>query len=406
VITFFFTFKDIGGVQVLIFNVMKELFRNNILTKLIYHKDSWLTKELDKNHINYEFYNIENIHTPGLTDFISRDDILVTTIPFIELVYFREINPLFLLWNVSSFTLEYYNDSFAFIRRFTRGKLIKLMAKKKGLVFMDNEGVLFIEKMFETKINPQFLPVPISICDENKFSYRKQISCQKSINITYLGRAIDLKVNPVIKVISDINNCYPYDKKIILHIITDDTERFKRLMSDSTPNFEVRFYSDLSDNELRQFLIRSSDLHIAMGISCLEGSSLGIPSILVDPSTKRYPADYLYRWIFENENFCLGKTLDYSTVVTAGRSFSEILSYYDEDKADELSGISVKCYEYTKQNHDLQHIAREFYNSCINSNLKIKDVLFTDLSYYMIAMLKQSLFALWAKMSRDSRTIN
>lgn len=386
-ITFFFTYKDIGGVQALIFNLMKELFDNNIRTKLIYHNNSWLTEELDRNCIDYEFFNIEEINTQKLDKFIHNDDILVTTILFMELVYFRKINPSFLLWNVASFTFEFNNDIFKLIRRLTRKELIKKMIRKNGLVFMDNEGVQFIEKMFGIEFGPRFLPVPISICSDNKFIQRRNIH-KENIDITYLGRAVELKVNPVIKVIKDINNCKSERKETVLHIITDDVSRFKKIMNNSVSNFEINFYSGLSGNDLRQFLATKSDLHIAMGTSCLEGSSLGIPSILIDASHKEFPEDYSYRWIFETEKFCLGKILEESKTNTPGRSFFEILSYYDEKKTGELSKISDMSYEYTKQNYDLKKITGEFYNLCANSTLKIRDVLYTDLSHYLIAMIK------------------
>jgi glutaredoxin-related protein len=386
-ITFFFTYKDIGGVQALIFNLMKELFDNNIRTKLIYHNNSWLTEELDRNCIDYEFFNIEEIKTQKLDKFIHNDDILVTTILFMELVYFRKINPSFLLWNVASFTFEFNNDIFKLIRRLTRKELIKKMIRKNGLVFMDNEGVQFIEKMFGIEFGPRFLPVPISICSDNKFIQRRNIH-KENIDITYLGRAVELKVNPVLKVIKDIYNCNPESKQIVLHIITDDIDRFRRIMNNPVSGFVINFYSGLSGSELRQFLAETSDLHIAMGTSCLEGSSLGIPSILVDASHKEFPGNYLYRWIFENDNFCLGKILEDSVKFTVGRPISEILSYYDENKSEELAGISKLCYEYTQKNHSLKNITREFYNSCMNSKLKIRDVLNTDLSHYLMAMVK------------------
>jgi hypothetical protein len=387
-ITFFFKYNEIGGVQVLIYNLMKELHENNIRTKLIYYKESWLTRELDINGIKYDFFDIEEIRINRLDEFVHSDDILVTTILFLELANFKRINPFFFFWNVASFTFENTTKSFAWFRRLTRKHLVLKMIRKNGLVFMDNEGVQFLEKAFKININPSFLPVPIWISNENKYLLRRKSSIKKNIDITYIGRAIDLKINPVLKIIDDIK-CCSESFRIALNIITDDIESFERSIDISGINFEIKFYSGLSGNELKQFLLANSDLHIAMGTSCLEGSSLGIPSVLIDASHKIFPEGYLYRWIFETEKFCLGRILEESDKITTGRPFSEILSYYDENRSDELARISEVCYEYTIQNHNLKYIANEFCDLCNNSSLKIRDVLYTDLGYYLPTMIRQ-----------------
>jgi hypothetical protein len=260
------------------------------------------------------------------------------------------------------------------------------MVRKNGLVFMDNEGVEFIKTQFGIKVTPVFLPVPVNISDKNMFLTRRNNYKRTDINITFLGRAIRWKVNPVNRVINDINKLKNENRKIVLHIITDHIESFKKLMNNSSPDADIKFYSGLSGEELKKFLYTKSDLHIASGTSCIEGSSLGIPSILIDASRRDFPESYLYRWIFENKNFCLGKMLENFSNITSGRPLSEIISYYNN--ADIISTISGKCYEYTKQNHSLENIAHEFYSLCINSKLRIKEVLNTDLSFYLKMMLK------------------
>jgi hypothetical protein len=382
-ITFFFTYNDVGGVQVLILNLMRELFRNNIRTKLIYHENSWLTNELDKSGVSYEFFNIENVNKKELDEFIQHDDIVVTIMLFKELIFFRRINPHMLFWSVYPNALGSLKNDFKIHTKFIRKLLIKKMLRKSGLVFMDNEGVKFIENQFGLDISPHYLPIPISIGDENQFLARQNIR-GNIINITYLGRAVDWKVFPVMKVINDINKSGDKIKDIVLHIITDDPVEFEALMGTSRPDFEIKFYSCLSGDELRNFLVSKSDLHIAMGTSCLEGSSLGIPTILIDFSFKEFPEDYLYRWIFENEKNCLGEFLDSSSRINSGHTLSEILSKYG---TEELQVISESCFKYTGQNHSLASVAKEFMTSCFSSDLKINDVLYNDLLYFKLLLM-------------------
>ncbi len=387
-ITFFFKYKNIGGVQVLIFNLMKELFAHNIITKLIYYQDSWLTKELDQYCIDYEFLNIENVSTSTINSFVSKKDVLVTTNLFMDLTYFRDSNPFFFFWNVFYNDLDYHKSNFIAIRNFTRRELLKKMIKKKGLVFMDNGGVQYIEKHFKLRFTPVFLPVPIPIQNNNEFLARRSISRTGNINITYLGRSINRKIKPFNKVIRDIENDNKFNKLVIIHVITDNVEEFKRLCNVQSSNVKIRFYSNLSGVELKDFLRISSDLHIAMGTSCLEGSSLGIPSILLNPCNGELPDNYLYKWIFEVESYSLGEIFEGNNKKMFGLTFSQILSYYEEKKCIILKEISQKCFEYTNQNHNIHKIALDFNNSCMRSKLKIKDVLLTDLSYYLKRLVR------------------
>jgi hypothetical protein len=381
-ITFYFCYKELGGVQVLIYNLIKELYDNGTQTKLIHFKDTWLTQNLNKNNVEFMFLDIEDIDTEKVSNFMKNDDILVTTGLVDEFVFFRKINPYFLFWNVFPDILKIKKSKFLLLRKISRRRLLKQMIKNKGIVFMDNTGVKSIESEFGLKLIPDFLPIPINISNENYFlkSFRKKID--NCINITYLGRAVIWKINPVIKVINDLNNCEFVKGEIVFHIITDNIETFKELLNISSKSFEIKFYSDLSDDSLKEFLISTSDLHIAMGTSCIEASSLGIPSILIDASFIHFPEDYRYRWIFENDRYCLGEMLDGSVIISRGVHMNEIISLYKETRENELVEISNMCFEYTKKNHDLKIIAKDFLNICHNSKFKIRNFLFNDIYYF------------------------
>lgn len=386
-ITFFFTFQGIGGVQVLIYNLMKELYKANVRTKLIYHHDSWLTNELNKSNIGYDFFDLMHLKSNTINEFIDKDDILCTPLLLMELVHFRKVNPYILLWDVSPFTFDYEMNNCVYFRRLTRKMLIRKMAKRKGLVFMDNLGVSSIKKQFGISITPRFLPIPISIGKENIYLEREENNCVRVINITYVGRSLDWKVNPILKVIADINKTNFDELKVVLHIVTDNIESFIQLIDSYSSHLEIKFHSGLGGEELRMFLSSNSDLHIGMGTSCLEGSALGIPSILIDFSYKKFPQNYRYRWVFESDSSNLGELLDESTLVFEGRPFSEILELYINEDSKELQSISARCYEYTRQYHDIHKIAQDFKNICSRSCLRIRDILYTDLSYYFKEML-------------------
>ncbi len=386
-ITFFFTFKGIGGVQVLIYNLMKELYKDNIRTKLIYHQDSWLTRELDKSDVGYDFFDLRYIKTKSLNQFIKHEDILCTPMLFMELVHFSKINPSILLWNVSPFTFDYNMNNCIYFRRLTRTILLRKMLNKNSLVFMDYLGVKSVQKQFGLDINPSFIPIPIFVASKNEFKEREVKKWFRAINITYVGRSLDWKVYPIIKVISDISKFDYEELKVVLHIITDDTESFRKFIGSYSSHLEIKFHSELGGEELRMFLSSNSDLHIGMGTSCLEGSALGIPTILIDTSYKEFPQHYRYRWVFESDSFNLGELFDEFPPVFNGRQFSEILELYLKEDSKELQSISENCYEYTKQYHDIHKVGQDFTNQCAKSCMRIRDVLYTDLSYYLKEIL-------------------
>jgi len=400
-ITFYFQAKEIGGVQVLIFNLIKELYSRNITSKLIYFKDSWITNELAKNNVNIEFYDIEALEFNALSSVIKNDDILFTTLILDEYYFLKKTNPTVLFWNVFPTSLKIDKSKFDFIRKIFRKGLINKMIQKKGLVFMDYSGVNFVRKEFGISINPGIIQIPIKASETNLYLSEKKLQPLSVINITYLGRAVRWKVNPVIKMVKDLTGWEINHSKVVLHIITDEIEEFKNLLNTSSDNFEIKYYSEITGDNLREFLLKNSDLHFAMGTSVLEGSILGIPSVLLDAAYTSYPDEYKYRWIFENENFSLGELLDDTTHVNTGHSMTEILSNYTDAGSLELSNISSRCFEYTKKNHDLKIISDLFYDACIKSELRINDILCNDVFYLNKIFTKRLLRSYLMKSKRN-----
>lgn len=380
-ITFFFQVKEIGGVQVLIYNLIKELYENNIITKLIYFKDSWLSEELEKNDIITKFFDIEIIEFNKLCDIIEHDDILITTLLQNEYFFLKKTNPRLLFWNVFPTSLKIEKSKSDFIRKYFRKGLIKKMVEMNGLVFMDNSGVEFVKNEFNLIFKPIILQIPVKNNDENTYLTFKKSRPNEVINISYLGRAIQWKVTPVNKIIKDIIEWIPGNKEVVLHIITDEIEDFKKLIDCTNLNFEIKFYSGISGNNLRKFILDTSDIHFAMGTSCIEGSILGVPSILLDASFAEFPDNYLYRWVYENENFSLGDLLGEIPYIARGHPLSEILSYFNENKENEILTLSNNCYNYTRNNHDLKTIANSFLEICFNSKLRVNNILKKDIFY-------------------------
>lgn len=380
-IVFYLKAKDVGGVQVLILNLIIELYSNSVKIKLICYKESWLISELNRKKIEYDFLEIENIRAERVCAFVKSDDILVSTFLMNEYFLFLKSNPLLLFWNVFPSSLNIRDSKVSFIRKLLRKNLIKKMIKKNGLVFMDSGGVTSLINQFKILIKPEFIPIPVNTSEENLYQAKKRKRTDEVINISYIGRAEVWKVKPVNKVLYDIDALRATERKIIFHIITDDIEEFKKQLNYTPLSLELKFYSDLSGDRLSEFLIETSDLHMAMGTSCIEGSGIGIPSILLDCSFKDFPKDYKYRWIFENENSSLGELLEESSVKLKGIALSEILTCFDKTKENDLTNISNCCFKYTKKNHSLKSVSKSFIDACSNTELRVRNIIHNDIFY-------------------------
>jgi len=236
-ITFFFYKKGIGGVQNLYLNLIKELSKRGITVKLVYFKDSWLTKELDRFNIHYELFDLEKENTENINSFVLPDDILIDTGFGGNLFRFYKINPYFLFWNVYPIALG--SKAKNCLKKYLLRHIIMKMQQNFGLVFMDDSGVKNIKHVYNIDNNIYYLPVPIEIpSDSNEITlYDFSIkNSKKFIPISYIGRAELWKVIPVKKILinlelitRELNKCFCF------HIITDNKEEFEKLLDFESP---------------------------------------------------------------------------------------------------------------------------------------------------------------------------
>jgi hypothetical protein len=173
--------------------------------------------------------------------------------------------------------------------------------------------------------------------------------------------------------VTDLDKLSP-GKTITVKIITDDPDAFERILdyNPGSKTLVVEFYKHMSNAELRDFLVTHSDIHFAMGTSCLEGASLGIPSILMDLSDKELPDQYLYKWLYEAENFSLGSIIRRDQQKFTGKAINTILEEFSVIKhRDELSR---RCFEYVNKNHSIGNTASLFLQTANDTKLRLRDI--------------------------------
>lgn len=388
-IVFFFIIDGIGGVQNLFLNIIKELYKKNIKVKLVYYNNSWLTRELDRANIQYKLFDLRSDKVENLNHFVNSKDILITTYLGKELYYFYKSNPYFIFWNVFPTTFKINTKWHSNLKKIFLKRKIVSLHKNNGLLFMDDTATKNIENCYHINEKFNYLPIPIEIPEENSIIDFSLKLFKEEIQVSYIGRAENWKIIPVIKLLEDLKEIGKnLSKIIVLHIITDNPENFSELLKYDPCNFiKIEYHKELFGGKLKEFLKKEILINFAMGTSCLESASVGVPSILLDACFSSYPSDYKYRWIFQTQGYSLGNIVEEHEIVEGTELiniFKNLLSnnYYIKD-------ISDKCIAYAKENHSLESVTDNFIIYIGLCNNKLKPFLRRSLNFikYKIGIL-------------------
>ena len=251
---------------------------------------------------------------------------------------------------------------------------------------MDKSCSDSINHYFGLTNDSEYLPIPVMGIETKTPDNLKSLIKKRDrdvVSLSYIGRAEIWKINPVKKIVSDLQAGMSLNnKKIRFHIFTDNVEEFKRLLAYNSSDVEIIYHLNVSGSDLDLFLKNEVLLNLSMGTSCLESAKLGIPSILLDSSFDEFPQNYKYNWIFTTEHFSLGKIVDKNYIPTTGYTLADILNRMLGDEFF-ISEISDKCLEYTLLNHNIETVTSLFIektNLCKNKiTPSIKELFFENL---------------------------
>lgn len=378
---FFFSASIPGGVQSLIIRAVKVLNKNGEKAKVVTGSNFFIRKELDKIGSDYIFIDADTVKPNHLNHDIDRDDVCVFTdfsSPYIPVL--RKINPKVFFYVVMGKT---------FIGRgiekvATKDEMIRFITflnQKQGLYFIDYDNYICPCNYYKFNLEPiNYIPVPVDTFPQNLYSHTEKCRC-----ITYIGRGGEIwKIYPVKKILEDLSVAH---FKGEFHIITDSTEYFEKILSQSSidPNITLKYCLGLTGETLDEYLLNFSDLHVAMGTSALEGAKLGIPTLLIDSSYLEFPVDYTYRWLYyKNLFFSLGRWLEKEGILE-GMPLTTILSEMND--GDKRRLISQKCFEYVNQRHSMMFYYNNLKNAENVCELRIDDLFqtpfFRNYSRYM-----------------------
>lgn len=369
-----FSYMPIGGLSQLAI-CFSIYYQKTKPVKIVTKKNSFIYKYCVENGIRFNYYDInENYY-----DFIKDDDILVITYRDYFPMKLKS-NPYVLFWGISPhmffkwigipFDKKLFNNA---ISKLIMKMMLIEINRKKSLYFMDNTCKLATESNFKIELGWNILPVPILLNENEDFNIRNKNHPVKTI--TYLGRGNEIwKVKPVKYIYECLSKEYSTrDFKLI--IITDYNKLFENeLCKILVDNIQVEYINGLYGETLSEYLRKESDLHFAMGLSALEGSKNGLPTINIDGSYNDFPQDYKFRWLFNNYNYSLGNFIhlmnanDYRT----GMSIRDIIDLLDDKK--KYMEIAKECYNYTVENHSFLKIMKKIDDIIPSLSAKYRDI--------------------------------
>ena len=357
-VSFFYPSKVLGGAEILFYrlaNIMADDWGVDVY--YIDYADGYVRKLLGtKNKINFLTFDLTNdatglpCDTVLITPLSSIIDVSTYLKKDIFRVLFWSIHPMglqsFLEMGFKKLRLEAYMPSLNDL-----GPELDRLIERKALVFMDDSNFSCQTGVFKMQTrNPQFLPI---LCED---ACTKKIYKVSSgvVKLAWLGR---LSIEKTYSLLNILENCNSYLSRyegfvIEFHVIgkgecSDMIQKFS-----CHKNLILIKKTDLSGNELNNYLVENSDILFAMGTSALEGGSMNLATVLVDFSYRPLNSQEKFRWLYETSGYSLGSLAE----VTFDKkySFDDIITVLRNNTV----GIhAAKCYDYYLNNHSPKIVA-------------------------------------------------
>lgn len=358
-----------GGVQMLLINLIPYIVKNKLASVRLYDYSTGLVKsELDRlNVTGYEFVNLDGsgwkIPNMGNEVFILTNG----TFWFYPFFFQKKDNVFCVKWDVFYpywQTLgKFKNINIPFLKE----KSLSLLNEKSGVFFMEKNGLDFFHKnnLLMDKGLELVVPVPVNLKKVNLF-LKNMINLSSEVNIAYIGRAVDWKMYPVRKIIKDLE---AIGLNVNLHIYTNDTNVFSSFIGSVGKSIVIHYKEGFWGHKLEKDLIDSEiNLGLSMGTAALDLARLGIPTLLADYSYSEFPDHYKYRYLFDSVVGSLGEEASEMSSYDLRLSLAEILLDFDAVK------LSEKSISYVEENHSISVIASKLIKVAYGSSLSAGDI--------------------------------
>lgn len=372
-VVFFFDNPKMGGGPGLILHLAEYLVRQGEEVKLAMHPQSPVSQKLSSQGLAHTFISIKDIAAGKDVDIDERDVVVVFHLSTILRKLMRK-NPRIVFYNIFPDHILKVND-YKFGLEFSRKTklLIQKMVTHHALFFMDSEGVNALWEKYSLKLDsPLYLPIPIPDFGPIRYQEQPFPKTEGVLTLTYVGRAEKWKIYPLQKALEDINTASKFKGYRVI-IVTDDASSFQSILKvPAGMPLQIEYRQNVFGEPLEDLLLEHADLHIAMGVACIDGAKLGIPSLLVDPCLEQLPQQYRYRWLYESTGFSLGRLIDANSRDFPGSEMETLLdSLMQREYRVE---VSSRGYQYVYRNHRLSECGKKFFDAVRHSSLRLKDI--------------------------------
>ena len=352
---FYFPSLSVGGCEFAFIRFAKYL--STILNKKVYYVDypdiatSLARKELKGTSVTF----IDYIDGQNSYDLFEEEVCMIA--PFTmhgQIPKFKNTKVLYWLMHPENVN---WLKSRAQLKKKKLISEIKKLNNKNAISCMDLVCFNETQKFFKFKLKKQYVPVPCNV--KNKIAPATLID-NDTINIAWLGRLDSDKIYALINLLEQFDS-YKTNLKKKIHIIGSGSS--KELIDETKYKIDIVWTSTLLNDDLDNYLIDHVDILFAMGMSCLEGANLRIPTILLSYGLEFFQTD-TYHWLFGMSDYTLGYNVKHETEYALFKrvNFSAVINaIYLQNKKEQYGRL---CLEYSNSHHTLDAATRCLITYC------------------------------------------
>lgn len=278
-----------------------------------------------------------------------------------------------------------------------RGKmrrLVRLMAERRSLVFMDRPNVETTQRYLGVRLEkPVYVPIPVPAGGSLLASPNRDWSAQ-GLRVVWLGRVVDFKfyiLHHSLRALNDLQAQLGLPIKMTLVGSGDYADRLAEAAA-ALPHIHCDFIEHIAPQALDAFLTDEADLLLAMGTSALEGARLGVPTLLLDVAHGPVGEGYVFRWLYQRSGFTLGDILQPADLIPGNSSLADRIN----DLIKDFAAQSSMCRQYFETHHELSSVADKLLKElaacqCTYEDLRNQGLLGRGILYTIFAAIRKGL---------------
>jgi hypothetical protein len=362
-----------GGYTTLVITLITALRLQGEKVVLINFKNGLIEKELLKKNIYIEILDLEELGWEEISKKIYPTDLFIIT-RFVEpFRHLMKVNPRVIYYDINDFIGEISAYKFGINFRRLGKILVQRLLDNNSLVWMDDTGIFNIKNHFDIDVEgPVFLPIPVNTAFSNEY-INNPVVIGDCVRLTYIGRSVNWKMMPLRKILSDLA---AINKKIPVHftVVVDDASEVEKFVPvgayNATAGLSVEVIENLLPSEIPSFL-KTAHLHFAMGTAALDAAKIGVPTVLVDYSSREFPRQYQYKWLYQTKGFSLGRNL-LKMPADAGQPLDDILNDLIMNESSRINH-STLSYNYVADHHNAEKIVKKLIIQASIARFRMRD---------------------------------